>query len=163
MSPRTHLTGSDGGGPEGVPEDIARLAAAADRLFAAMRRARTVEADRGAVTLAQADLLEALLRETAVPVSHLAVAAGVSHPTATRMLKQLEAKDVVRRRRSTEDERVVLVALTAAGRRRLLEVRGRIRENQLRTLGRLSPAERESMTRHLGVLTDLITGVTAPR
>jgi DNA-binding MarR family transcriptional regulator len=52
--------------------------------------------------LSQADLVEAL---------------GIDHSTVTRMLQRLETAGMVERRPSQEDRRVMLVSLTAAGRR----------------------------------------------
>jgi DNA-binding MarR family transcriptional regulator len=142
---------------------VEELAAAADGLYAAMRRGRTTAVGEGALTLAQADLLDPLLDQQSLPVSQLARLAGVSHPTATRMIKQLETKDLVERRRGTEDERLVLVALTDTGQAQLRAARDRLRELQGRTLGQLSPADRGRIVADIHRLTRLIRGqVTSP-
>ncbi|MFI9381665.1 MarR family winged helix-turn-helix transcriptional regulator [Kutzneria sp. NPDC052558] len=138
--------------------DVEELAAAADALYAAMRRGRTAAVGEGALTLAQADLLDPLLDQESLPVSQLARLAGVSHPTATRMIKQLETRDLVLRRRGTEDERLVLVALTETGREQLRAARRRLREMQSRTLGQLSPADRRRIAADIRRLTKLVRG-----
>ncbi|MFI5690113.1 hypothetical protein [Streptomyces sp. NPDC051636] len=81
-------------------EGVEELAQAADRLFYAMRRPRTTTVGQSETGLSRAQLtLLAPLAEDAeargLPVGRLAASAEVSVPTATRMLKQLEAKDVV--------------------------------------------------------------------
>lgn len=137
-------------------DDIAALASAADQLFAVMRRARSKEVGPGELSLSQAELLEPLLEAEALPGSRLAAVAGISHPTATRLLKRLEAEEVITRKRSRNDERVVLVALTRKGREQLCALRSRVRANQVRTLGRLSPAQRATLTAQLRLLADVM-------
>ena len=66
------------------------------------------------------------------------------------------ADEVVTRERSRHDERVVLVALTTKGRKQLCALRSRVRANQVRTLGRLSPAERVTLTTQLHLLADVM-------
>jgi len=144
----------------GKAADVEELAAAADALYAAMRRGRTAAVGEGELTLAQADLLDPLLDQQSLPVSQLARLAGVSHPTATRMIKQLETRDLVERRRGTEDERLVLVALTDTGRTQLRAARDRLRKMQSSTLGQLSPADRGRIAADIRRLTQLIRGET---
>jgi MarR family transcriptional regulator, organic hydroperoxide resistance regulator len=129
-------------GAEGVEE----LAQAADALFYAMRRGRAAGGQSGsAVSPAQLALIEPLCADPELPVGRLAAGAGVSVPTATRMLQQLEARGLVSRRRSPADERQVLVSLTGDGRRELTAVRAEFRERQAQVLTQFTPAERAQL------------------
>jgi DNA-binding MarR family transcriptional regulator len=58
-------------------------------------------------------------------ISRLAEREGVAQPTLTRMVGRLEADGLVRRERSSEDGRVVLVGLTAHGAAELAALRER--------------------------------------
>ncbi|WP_433632856.1 MarR family winged helix-turn-helix transcriptional regulator [Nocardia sp. CA-120079] len=134
------------------------IAQAADALFVAMRRARSVGAEQiGGLSLAQVALLEPLAGEADIPVGRLASNADVSVPTATRMLQQLEAKGVVVRRRSPEDERRVLVSLTDDGAERLALLRTRLRERQLRAYEAFMPGERVQLVTLLRRLAELVS------
>ncbi|MFE0021567.1 MarR family winged helix-turn-helix transcriptional regulator [Amycolatopsis sp. NPDC059021] len=140
---------------------IEELAQAADRLFYAMRRSRasTVGQAGDGLSLAQLALLDPLTEAPdgrGLPVGRLASAAEVSVSTATRMLKQLEVKGVVVRRRSPEDERQVLISLTENGVRRLGAMRESLRERQSRALGQFTAAERRALTAQLRRLADVI-------
>ena len=140
--------------------EVEELAQAADALFYAMRRARAVagQASSG-LTPAQLALLDPLATAGELPVGQLATAAGVSVPTATRMLQQLEGKGIVTRRRSATDERRVLVSLTDDGARQLSAVRARLRERQTRILTQFPPTERTQLARQLHRLADAITAL----
>ncbi|WP_416485598.1 MarR family winged helix-turn-helix transcriptional regulator [Streptomyces sp. CL12] len=142
-----------------APGDIGaeEISQAADALFFAMRRARTTGAEHyGGLSLPQVALLEPLATEQDLPVGRLASSADVSVPTATRMLQQLEAKGIVVRRRSPEDERRVLVSLTDDGAERLAVLRGHLRERQARAYEAFTPAERALLVTLLHRLTDLV-------
>lgn len=134
------------------------IAQAADALFVAMRRARSAGAEQiGGLSLAQVVLLEPLAGEADIPVGRLASNADVSVPTATRMLQQLEAKGVVVRRRSPEDERRVLVSLTDDGAERLALLRTRLRERQLNAYAAFTPTERVQLVSLLRRLAELVS------
>lgn len=89
--------------------------------FRATRRARGRAAGRASpdgISLAQFHLLEPL---TGGPNTNrqLAASAGVSSPTATRMIDVLVARGLVSRVEDPADRRAVLISLTPAGRRAL--------------------------------------------
>ncbi|WP_328647622.1 MarR family winged helix-turn-helix transcriptional regulator [Amycolatopsis sp. NBC_00348] len=137
--------------------EVDELVHAADTVFFAMRKARSAGADRdGGLSLPQLTMLEPLAAEPELPVGRLAAAADVSIPTATRMLQQLEAAGVVVRRRSAEDERKVLVALTAEGSERLTRLVARRRERQAEAFAVFTPAEREQLVALLRKLAPVI-------
>ncbi|MFJ9928513.1 MULTISPECIES: MarR family winged helix-turn-helix transcriptional regulator [Streptomyces] len=143
--------------------DAEQISQAADALFVAMRRARTASAEHhGGLSLAQVALLEPLATERDMPVGRLAGSADVSVPTATRMLQQLEAKGIVVRRRSPEDERRVLVSLTDDGAARLAALRDRLRDRQARAYEAFTPAERALLVTLLHRLTDLVADPDSP-
>ncbi|AJC61360.1 MarR family transcriptional regulator [Streptomyces sp. 769] len=146
---------------------IEELARAADQLFYAMRRSRAATVGRSAtgLSMAQLALLDPLTEDSrgvGLPVSRLAANADISVPTATRMLKQLEAHGVITRRRSDQDERQVLIRLTDDGTRRLTAMRTELRTRQAQALSRFTPQERHALTAQLhqlaGLITDTMTG-----
>ncbi|MGW1836169.1 MarR family winged helix-turn-helix transcriptional regulator [Streptomyces sp. NPDC002067] len=152
----------------GVPAEpgVDELARAADRLFSAMRRARTATAGRSATGLSMAQLaLLAPLAEGAgddgLPVGRLAARAEVSVPTATRMLQQLQTRGMVTRRRAPHDERQVLIRLTEEGAARLAAMRDELRARQYAALSQFTPEERRTLTEQLHRLAGLI-GTTVP-
>jgi|SRR3954469_25355689 len=130
--------------------DVATFAAALDDFRRASSRARGRLAAEGDLTLSQYHLLEPLL-DAAEPlgVGELACAAGVSAPTATRMLSGLERGALVERRTCTRDRRVVRVALTEEGAERMARKRERIQARHEELYRSLEPGERAQAARLL--------------
>lgn len=88
-----------------------------DAFTRAVRRARGAQPHSpDSLTLSQYALLEALATREHARVATLALEAGVTASTATRILDALERRGVVRRERIPEDRRAVAVSLTPAGR-----------------------------------------------
>lgn len=112
-----------------------RLRALEDELFAGFD-----------LTAQQYNLLR-LLRAAPEPVPTLALAERLVSraPDITRMLDRLEERKLVRRTRSTEDRRAVLVKLTAAGVAMLDRIAGPLRACHEQQLGHLSGAELKSL------------------
>ncbi|WP_304612896.1 MULTISPECIES: MarR family winged helix-turn-helix transcriptional regulator [unclassified Saccharopolyspora] len=136
---------------------VDELAQAADALFLAMRRARAAHAAGvEGLSLAQLALVLPLATGAELPVSDLAAAAGVTLPTATRMLNQLEGKRLVARRRSPEDERRVLISLTERGTTALHRLREQRRREQARGYAAFTPEERLHLAAQLERLTEII-------
>lgn len=138
--------------------EVDDLADAADRLYAALRRGRTRLADAAGDGLSPAriGLLEPLLDTPQLGVGQLAELAGVAVPTATRQLQQLDLAGVVARHRDPDDDRRVLVTLTAAGRARLTAVRQTLRHHQTGAYGTLTTTERNELGAAMTQLTALI-------
>lgn len=141
--------------PENTELDV--FAAALDDFMRAVRRARgRIVAREGEpeLSLPQFQLLEplALSRQDALTAGDVAVQAGVSAPTATRMLDGLQREGLVERERRPEDRRVVQVRLTAEGRRRVEAKRDRIAQRRRQVFESLSPAERKQAARVLARL-----------
>ena len=130
--------------------DVAAFAAALDDFRRASSRARGRLAADGDLTLSQYHLLEPLLdAEEALGVGELACAAGVSAPTATRMLSGLERSALVERRSCTRDRRVVRVALTPGGAELMASKRERIGARHEELFRSLEPGERAQAARLL--------------
>ena len=134
--------------------EVAAFAAALDDFMRAARRARGRLAHEPDLSLSQYHLLEPLLavEGPGLGVGELACAAGVSAPTATRMLGGLERDGVVARRACPRDRRVVRVALTPAGAQQVARKRERIEARRNELYRSLGPDEREQAARVLARL-----------
>src|SRR4051812_22333396 len=99
---------------------------AMDDFARAWHRARMRLRDDDGLSIAQFHLLRPLLDapDGALGVGELAHTAGVSAPTATRMVDGLVRDGLCARTRGAEDRRCVKVSLTAAGRTAADERRG---------------------------------------
>lgn len=135
-----------------------RFEQAWDAFVTALRHARSRAADRPdtKLTHAQYHLLAALEGGRALAVGELAAAAGVSSPTATRMLDGLEREGLVRRQPAAEDRRRISVTTTDAGASALAETRERIDAARERLFAELSPRERAQAERLLPRLADVL-------
>jgi len=95
------------------------------------------------LTAQQYNLLR-LLRAThpdAVPTLSLLDQLVSRAPNVTRMLDQLEERDLIVRRRSTEDRRTVFVGITETGLALLDQIAEPLQECHERQLGHLSPSD----------------------
>jgi len=141
-------------------EDVAAFAAALDDFRRASSRARGRLASEGDLSLSQSPLLEPLLdAEEPLGVGELACAAGVSAPTATRMLTGLERSGLVERRTCTRDRRVVRIALSDDGAERMAGKRERIGARHEELFRSLAPGERAQAARLLARLAAAIEGM----
>ena len=132
------------------PADVAAFAAALDDFRRASGRAKGRLAADGELTLSQYHLLEPLLAaDKPLGVGELACAAGVSAPTATRMLAGLERDAFVERHACTRDRRVVRVVLTPEGDERMARKRDRIQGRHEELFRSLEPGERTQAARLL--------------
>jgi DNA-binding MarR family transcriptional regulator len=130
--------------------DLAVFAAALDDFLHAVRRARGRLSAAGELSVSQYHLLEPLQAADApLGVGELAAAAEVSAPTATRMLATLERDALVERRGCPHDRRIVHVALTAEGRRRLKSKRESIADRRAAVFASLTADERRQAARLL--------------
>jgi DNA-binding MarR family transcriptional regulator len=130
--------------------EAAVFAAAVDDFMRATRRARGRLAQDGNLSLSQYHVLEPLLGAGGpLGVGELAAAAGVTPPTATRMLAALERDALVERRACPDDRRVVHIALTAEGARCAARKRERIAARRAEIFASLAPAERRQAARIL--------------
>jgi DNA-binding MarR family transcriptional regulator len=125
----------------------------------ATRRTRGRLGDSDELSLSQYQLLEPLAGGERLATCELALAAGVSAPTATRMLTGLERDGLIERVPCDADRRVVHVVLTAAGRERVLAARARGEAHRAEIFASLSAGERREAARLLERLTDAVEGL----
>jgi DNA-binding MarR family transcriptional regulator len=132
------------------PAEVAAFASALDDFRRASGRAKGRLAADGDLTLSQYHLLEPLLAAAEpLGVGELACAAGVSAPTATRMLAGLERDAFVERHACTRDRRVVRVVLTPEGEDRMTRKRDRMQARHEELFRSLEPGERAQAARLL--------------
>jgi DNA-binding MarR family transcriptional regulator len=128
-----------------------------DALAQAIRRARGASANGdNALTLSQHALLQGLAERDHARVRELAHEAGVTAPTATRILDALERRGIVERTRSSEDRRSVTITLTGSGRRVLRHQDGWLRDRQRHFYASLPTAEQELAPDLLWRLAELV-------
>jgi DNA-binding MarR family transcriptional regulator len=132
------------------PQLDAFAAAFEDFVRAAKRARARVEPD-AVLTTSQYDLL-CPLGDGALGLRELARAAGVSAPTATRMIDGLEARGHVTRERAPEDRRAVRIALTGDGRAAVAASRARRDARRRALFDQLSPGERRAAAKVLARL-----------
>jgi MarR family transcriptional regulator, organic hydroperoxide resistance regulator len=132
-----------------------------DSLTRAIRRARGASAigDGQALTLSQYGLLQPLASTSDARIGELAVAAGITASTATRILDALERRGIVSRVRAAGDRRVVAVTLTPAGRAVLRRQDAWIRARERAFYAGLDGDERTFAPALLRKLADLIDGL----
>ena len=137
----------------------AAFSAALVEFLRATRRTRGRLGDSDELSLSQYQLLEPLIGGERLATCELALAAGVSAPTATRMLTGLEREGLVERVPCDADRRVVHVVLTAGGRDRVLAARARGEARRAEIFASLSAGERREAARLLERLTDAVEGL----
>ena len=89
-------------------------------------------------------------------ITDLAAAEHVAQPTMTALVDRMERAGYVRRQQHAVDGRVVLVAITDAGRAQRARGRHAMAEVLAPRLRRLSVEQREQLSRHARVLADLM-------
>jgi len=121
----------------------AALSEALHDFFRAARRARgraARQAPGDSISLAQYHLLEPLL-EAPLTNRELAELAGVSSPTATRMVDVLVGRDLVTRIEDPSDRRAVVISLTGTGRKAVSEKTREYDKARRRIAAALEPDE----------------------
>ncbi|HEX6446731.1 MAG TPA: MarR family transcriptional regulator [Streptosporangiales bacterium] len=93
-----------------------------------------------------------------VRVTDLAAAEHVAQPTMTALVDRMERAGYVRRQQDAADGRVVLVAVTDAGRERRAQSRRAMAEVLVPRLRRLSGEQRERLTQLTRALAELCDG-----
>jgi DNA-binding MarR family transcriptional regulator len=124
--------------------------------LAALREARQPRRDIGGLSLAQYRVLAPLLEHRSLRVGELAERAGIQGPTATRILDGLARNALVRRQHSKRDRREVRISLTPEGREAVASKLDQMERARRDTFEKLSPAEREHVTRFLGLMSDVV-------
>jgi DNA-binding MarR family transcriptional regulator len=86
--------------------------------------------------------------------SDLSATLGMDATNVVALLNELEADDLVQRRRSSQDRRRHTVALTAAGRARLEEIENLLTGVEQRVLEPLTPEEQQTLYTLLSRVTE---------
>ena len=141
------------------PTELDAFSSALLEFLRATRRMRGRIGDEGELSLSQYHLLEPLLNDERLATCELALAAGVSAPTATRMLSGLAREGLVERVPCEDDRRVVHVVLTGDGRARVLAKRARGDARRAEIFASLSAGERREAARLLERLADAVEGL----
>ncbi len=81
--------------------------------------------------------------------NEFANAVGISRPTATGVIKTLQARGFAARRRDPADGRAVIVTLTPEGRRKIEELFPRYNAEEAAITAHLAPEEQDAIARHL--------------
>jgi len=97
------------------------------------------------VSLLGFQVLAILEMRDAIPMGHLAEELAVALPNATGLVNRMEERGLVVRRDDRADRRVVLVELTAAGRRLIGEMESERRERMGRLLAQLDPTQQDRL------------------
>jgi len=141
------------------PTELDAFSSALLEFLRATRRMRGRIGDEGELSLSQYHLLEPLIDGERLATCELALAAGVSAPTATRMLSGLAREGLVERVPCTADRRVVHVVLTEDGRTRALAKRARGEARRAEIFASLSAGERREAARLLERLAAAVEGL----
>ena len=96
---------------------------------------------QGAISLVHLNVLTMLEASGPMSMSKLAEALDISVASATGVIDRMEARGLVKRRRDSEDRRVVLVHPAAGGRKLFGDIDRRRRKGLALLLGRLSDDE----------------------
>ena len=83
--------------------------------------------------------------------SHISERMVTRDPDVTRLTDKLLKMGLVRRDRSTEDRRVVLISLTRKGEKALAELDAPVRDLTNEALGHLTPGELDKLNRLLSI------------
>lgn len=75
----------------------------------------------------------------------LASAVGISRPTSTGVVTTLERRGFVKRRKSSEDGRMVRVSLTELGKRKIEDLFPRFNAEEVAVTSHLSPEQQDAM------------------
>lgn len=140
-----------------VDADLDTFNAALDEFLRATRRVRGRAAVRppgaGELSHSQFQLLDGLERaEGPLTLGAVAELAGVTPPTATRMLDGLEREGIVKRGRAAGDRRCVRIGLTESGADAVRRAREHARERRSEIFAGLSAGERRQAARVLSSL-----------
>lgn len=125
-------------------------------IFKSVRRHfHWVESQTG-VSGAQLWVLAQVSNEPGIRVTELARALAIHQSTASNLVERLESTKLIERRRSDEDQRVVRLHLTPAGKRLVKRAPGPAEGVLPDALKKLPPAELQALKRQLVRLTRLM-------
>jgi DNA-binding MarR family transcriptional regulator len=108
------------------------------------------------VSMTQSHILFEVRRSGSPSMQQVAEELGVDVTTFSRQAKALEAKDLLSRSVSPDDRRVTLLGLTGAGMQVLEKIDHYMAARLERVFGGMTPFERETVVRSLGLLNDAV-------
>ena len=162
MTPKTATANANAKPATKSAGKIDDLRTAVNQLLAADRRLRGRDHSRpGELTFAQVRTIAALGRAEEMTAGQLAKSAELTPATVTTILDQLEAANIVVRRRSTEDRRVCNVALTPEGVELLERRLAAWQQLWSEHLSGYSDMEIETATGIVQVLTGMLDGLAS--
>src|SRR4051794_17005933 len=140
--------------PTATDAELTAFAASFEEFVRAAKRARARVEPDATLTTSQYDLLCPLIEgdDARLGLRELARAAGVSAPTATRMVDGLAARGIVTREPAPDDRRAVRIALTAEGRAAVLDRRAHQLDRRRALFDKLSPSDRRAAAKVLARL-----------
>lgn len=112
------------------------------------------------VSLAQSHILSEVRRSANPPMQRVSDELGMDITTFSRQIKALEGKGLLSRRTSSEDRRVSLLELTPEGSQVLARIDSFMSERLEQIFSRMSLFERETVTRSLALLSDVIKDIS---
>lgn len=113
-------------------------------------------ADSKGITMTQMRILVELKHRGKSPVGDLALAVDSAPGNTSAMCKTLEKKGLVSRTRNPEDERIVLINLTASGKSLLGEIDQALTETFDPVLAQYSPLDYEQIITGIRKLDDIM-------
>src|SRR3954451_19931282 len=157
---REASNGAPGG--DSSPDDCARaMLDGMPQVMWFIRRQMRQHRTRG-MSVPQFRTLVMLDRYPTASLSAVAENLGASLPTASRMVSGLVSKGFVARRAHPTDRRQASLVMTAKGRSALNTARQATQDGVAREIARLSDAERATITRAMGLLTEAFAGTPMP-
>lgn len=97
-----------------------------------------------------------------IETRQIAEEGAFSKATLTGVLKTLEAKKLAKRKKSEDDGRLVLVELTAKGRKLMEQLFPRFNEEEAAIVATLTPSEKHTAAEALRKITSLIETLDTP-
>ncbi len=160
--PNESLEAADASRQPLAPADLAVAARLHSAALHLLRRLRAEDAPAG-LTAPRLSALSVVVFAGRITPGELAAAEQVRPPTVSRLVRDLEAEGLVRRRRDPRDRRVRWLEATAAGRRLLAEGRRRRVSRLAREVAALGDEERRILDRAAGLLERLALPPGHPR
>ena len=144
-----HVDSSSAPGAKASPRDPARVDL---RILKALRRIiRAIDlhsrklATNHKITVPQLVALNVILEGNPLSTSEIARRVHLSPSTVVGILDRLEAKKLILRQRSTKDRRLVLVELTEAGRRHIVDAPSPLQDRLTEALATLPEVEQQEI------------------
>jgi DNA-binding MarR family transcriptional regulator len=133
--------------------DRVEMAAALERLIKLIRSL----SPPGDISLTAAATLARLTSDGPMRLTELAAAEHVTQPAMTQLVSRLERGGLAERRGNPDDRRLVMVHVTAAGRKLIAERRAARAERLSALLAQLTPDERTAIAAAVPAINRLVS------